>query len=225
MEITPEYIAWTTRPVSALQVARLNSAIMPLPVAKSLWASCNTYYSLQLAKLKQYLNADQSSSEDSPQLPVGDIQIDQFGEKSPSKETQNRAQMNEMPAQKSDVGSPKDSAKPTASNSSKIYQIVPSLPLPHSDIGTAIKEFKRSMAKNWQIPNTVGERGTFVVTGDIELVGPKGSCVLAVVADYHPREAKYKNIRIIFKYLIPRRQRPTALSEPKENSPKESSKR
>ena len=188
-----------------------------------MWASCSTYYNLQLAKLKQYLNDDQSSSDDSPQLPVGDISIDQLAEKSPSKETQNRAQMNEMPAQKSDVGSTKDSAKPTTSNGSKIYQIMPTLPLPHSDIGTSIKEFKRAIANNWQIPNTFGERGTLVVTGDIELVGPKGSCVLAVIADYHPREAKYRNIRISFKYVIPRRQRPMAPSEPRQSSPKESS--
>ena len=196
---------------------------MPLPVAKSLWASCSTYYSLQIAKLKQYLNADPSSSDDSPQLPVGDISINQLREKSPSKETQHRAQMDEMSAQKSDVGSTKDSAKPTTSNSPKIYGMLPSLPLPHSDIGTSITEFKRTMAKNWQIPTTTGERGTFVVLGDIELVGPKGSCVLAVMADYHPREAKYRNIRISFKYMIPRRQRPTAPSEPRQSKPKEGS--
>ena len=197
--------------------------MMPLPVAKSLWASCSTYYSLQLAKLKQYFNADPSSSDDSPQLPVGAISIDQLGEKSPSKETQNRAQMDEMPAQKSDVSSTKDSAKPTTSNGSKIYGMVPPLPLPHSDIGTSITEFKRTMARNRQIPTTTGERGTFLVTGDIELVGPKGSAVLAVIADYHPREAKYRNIRMTFKYLIPRRQRPMAPSEPNQSSPKESS--
>ena len=198
--------------------------MMPLPVAKSMWASCRTYYSLQLAKLKQYFDADPSSSDNSPQLPVGSISIDQLGEKSPSKETQNRAQLNEMPAQKSDVGSTKDSAKPTTSNGPKIYGILPSLPLPHSDIGASMNEFKRAMAKNWQIPNTTGDRGTFMVTGDIELVGPKGSCVLAVLADYHPREAKYRSIRISFKYIIPRRQRPMAPPpEPKQSSPKESS--
>ena len=197
--------------------------MMPLPVAKSMWASCSTYYSLQLAKLKQYFNADPSSSDDSPQLPVGAISIDQLREKSPSKETQNHAHIDKMPVQKSDAPGTKDSAKPTTSNGPKIYEMLPSLPLPHSDIGTAIKEFKRSMAKNWQIPSTTGERGTFVVTGDIELVGPKGSCVLAVMADYHPREAKYRNIRMSFKYIIPRRQRPIAPSEPQQSSPKESS--
>ena len=196
---------------------------MPLPVAKSMWASCSTFYSLQLAKLKRYFNADPSSSEESPQLPVGDISIDQLREKRPSKETQNHAQIDKMPAQKSDVGRTKESVKPTSSNGLNIYEMLPSLPLPHSDIGTSIKEFRRTMAKNWQIPNTTGERGTFVVTGDIELVGPKGSCVLAVVADYHPREAKYRNIRMTFKYVIPRRQRPMAPSEPQQSSPKESS--
>ena len=45
------------------------------------------------------------------------------------------------------MGSIKDSAKSTTSNGSKIYGILSSLPLPHSDIGTSVKEFQRAMAK------------------------------------------------------------------------------
>ena len=71
------------------------------------------------------------------------------------------------------MGSIKDSAKSTTSNGSKISGILSSLPLPHSDIGTSIKEFQRAMAKIGRFLIQRGERGTFVVIGDIELVGPK----------------------------------------------------
>ena len=182
-----------------------------------MWASCSTYYSLQLARLKQIFNVAPSSSDTGPQLPVGTITINQVHESSTSKESQNRAHMDEMADPKSDMSSTKGSAKSATSDSSKLFGALPPLPLPHSDIGTSIKEFKKAMAKNWQVPTITGERGTFVVTGDIELIGPRGSCVLGVVADYHPREAKYKNVRMGFKYIIPRRQRPMPNPKPKDS--------
>ena len=79
-------------------------------------------------------------------------------------------------------------------------------------------EFKRALAKNWQRPSAHGERGTFVVRGDVELMGPKASCVLEVVADYNPREARYMSVGIGFKYFLPRRQRPRPLPEPKNSN-------
>ncbi|KAF6233438.1 hypothetical protein HO173_008370 [Letharia columbiana] len=218
LEIADDYIAWTTRPVSALQVARLNSALKPLPAVKSLWASYSTYCSLQLARLKQFLNIGPTSSNTSPQLPVGAVTVDQLRENSSKQETQNRAQMDKMSDPKSDVGSTKGSAKLTSSDGSKIYGSLPSLLQPDSDIGPAIMEFKRTLAKNWHPPGAFGERGTFVVRGDVELKGPKGSCVFEVVADYHPQEARYKTVRAGLKYSLRNRVRPRPLPEPKKSS-------
>ena len=127
--------------------------------------------------------------------------------------------MNKMSDPKADAGSTKAPAKSAPSDSSKIMGSLPPLPQPHSDIGTAITEFKRSIAKNWQLPSTLSERGTFVVTGDVELIGPKGSCVLGVVADYHPREAKYLVVRVGFKHIIPKRQLLRPHPEPKKSNP------
>lgn len=218
LEITDDYIAWTTRPVSALQVARLKSALMPLPAAKSLWASYSTYSSLQLIRLKQFLGIAPASSKTSSQLPVGAITVEQLQESSSKQETQTRAPLDKMSDPKSDVGSTKGSAKSASSEDSKIYGSLPSLPQPGSDIDPAVRAFKRTLAKNWHRPSVFGERGTFVVRGDVELKGPKGSCVLQVVADYHPREARYTTLRLGFKYFLPKRQRPRPLPEPKKSS-------
>lgn len=161
---------------------------------------------------------DPAASNTSPELPVGAITVEQLRENDSKQETQNRAQMDKMSDPKSDVGSTKASAKSVSSDGSKIYGSLPSLPQPGSDIGPAVMEFKRALAKNWRPPDAIGERGTVVVRGDVELKGPKGSCVFEVVADYHPREAKYITVRAGFKYYLPRRQHPRPLPEPKNSS-------
>lgn len=222
LEITDDYVAWTTRPISALQVARIKSALKPLPVAKSLWAGGRTYCSLQFAKLKQFLNIAPKSSDTGAQLPVGTITLDEFREKGSKEEAQSRSQMDKMSDPKSDASGTKGSAKSDSSDASKLYGSLPPLSLEsNSDMGTAITEFKRTLAKNWQRPSTHGERGTFVVRGDVEVTGPRGSCVLEVVADYHPREARYMTVGLGVKYYLPRRQRPRPLleKEPKKSSP------
>ena len=209
LEITDDYIAWTTRPISASQVARLESALVPLPIVKSLWASCSTYCSLQLAKLQQVLKTTPASSDDGPQLPVATLPpLDPLQEEDSSEETQSRTQMDKMSDPKSDVGSTKGLAKSSSPDNSKLSRWLPPLPQPDSDIASAITEFKRTLAKNWHRPSPLGERGTFIVRGDIELTGPQASCVLEVVADYHPQEARYKSVGIGLKYFLPRRQRP-----------------
>ena len=215
MEIADDYIAWTTRPVSALQVARLHSALVPVPVAKSLWASYSTYCSLQLARLKHFLNIALASSNTSPQLPVGTITVKELRENGSEQETQTRAQMDKMSDPNSDGNNTKGSAKSASSGASNVYGSLPYLPQPDSDIGPAVTEFKRTLAKTWRPPGAFGERGTFIVRGDVELKGPKGSCILEIVADYHPRDARYMTLRAGVKYFLPRRQAPRPVPEPK----------
>ena len=182
---------------------------MPLPAAKSLWASYSTYCSLQLARVKQFLNIDTASSKTNAQFPVDAVRIGQLREDSSKQETQARAQMNKMSDPKPDVSSTKGSAESaSSSDSSRIYGSLPSLPQPGSDIGSAITEFKRTLAKTWRPPSAFGERGTFVVRGQLELKGPTGSCVLEILADYHPGEASYRTLGVAPKYILPYRQRP-----------------
>ena len=199
----------------------MESALNPLPVAKSAWASCNTYLSLKLAKVKQYLNINPVSS--NPQLPVGTMTVEELQRNNSKQENQTRAPLDKMSDPKSDVGSAKGSTKPASTkpaspDSSKIFGSLSPLPQPDSDIGLAVKAFKQALRKNWQRPHAFGERGTFIVRGDVELTGPRASCVLEVVADYHPREARYMSVGIGFKYLLPRRQRPRPLPEQKNSN-------
>ena len=183
---------------------------MPFPAAKSFWASYSTYCSLQLARLKQLLNIDSPSSDTSSQFPVDAVRAGQLQEDNSKQETQPRTQMNKMSDPKPDVGSNKSSAEsaPSSDSSSRLYESLPSLTQPGSDIGSAVTEFKRTLAKTWRPPSVFGERGTFVVRGQLELKGPTGSCVLEILADYHPGEASYRTLGVAPKYILPYRQRP-----------------
>ena len=182
---------------------------MPFPAAKSFLASYSTYCSLQLAKIKQFLNIDSASSKTSPQFPVDAAKARQLPEDSSKQETQTHTQMNKMSDPKPDVSSSKGSAESApSSDSSRIYDSLPSLTQPGSDIGSAVTEFKRTLAKTWRPPSAFGERGTFVVRGQLELKGPTGSCVLEILADYHPGEASYRTLGVAPKYILPYRQRP-----------------
>lgn len=182
---------------------------MPFPAAKSLWASYSTFCSLQLARFKQFLNIDPASSKTGPHFPVDAVRVRQLPEDSSKQETQTRAQMNKMSDPKPDVSSTKGPAESASSSgSSRIYESLPSLPQPDSDIGFAVTEFKRTLAKTWRPPSVFGERGTFVVRGQLELKGPTGACVLEILADYHPGEASYRTLGVAPKYILPYRQRP-----------------
>ena len=208
IEITDDYVAWTTRPVSALQVARFQSALYPLPMIKSFWASYSTYLSLQVARLKQLLNVDPSKNS-KPALPPGMVTLDQVSEGGTKKESQSHAQLDRMSDPKSsDVDSAKSSSRRTLSDASKILGSVPSIPQFGADLSVALQEFKKTLSKNWQQPHAFGERGTFLVMGLVRIEGPKAYCVVDIKAAYHPRERRYTQIASGVKYLIPKRQAP-----------------
>ena len=177
-------------------------------MVKSFWASYSTYWSLQIARLKQLLNVDPSEGS-KPALPPGMVTLDQVNEGGAKKESQSHAQLDKMSDPKSsDVSSAKASSRPTLSDTSKILSSVPGIPQVGGDLGSAVQEFKKTLAKNWQPPHAFGERGTFLVTGLVRIEGPKAYCVVDIKAAYHPRERRYTQIAGGVKYLIPKRQGP-----------------
>ena len=178
-------------------------------MAKSFWASYSTYWSLQVARIKQYLNVDPSSENSKPAMPPGMVNLDQIQEGGANRTSQSHSQLNKMSDPKStEVSSAKGSTRPTLSDASKILSSLPSIPQVGGDLGSAVMEFKRTLAKTWQTPHAFGERGTFLVTGLVRMEGPKAFCVLEIKAAYHPREGRYTQVAGGVKYIIPKKQGP-----------------
>jgi hypothetical protein len=178
-------------------------------MAKSFWASYSTYWSLQVARIKQLLNVTPSSDSSKPGLPPGMMNLDQIQESGANKASQSNSKLDKMADPKaSDVSGAKGSSRPTLSDSSKILSSLPSIPQVGGDLGSAVMEFKRTLAKTWRPPNAFGERGTFVVTGLVRLEGSKAFCVVDIKAAYHPKEGRYTQIAGGVKYFIPKKQGP-----------------
>lgn len=76
------------------------------------------------------------------------------------------------------------------------------------DLGSALTSFKNSLLKTWKFPSTPPERGTVIVSGLVELVGTKATCVLDVRAAFHPKENRFVAIGIGVRRLQARKQAP-----------------
>ncbi len=193
-------------------MARLQSALFPWPMAQAFWASYNTFWSLQLAKVKQYLNLDSGSENSSPVIPSGMISLDKIKEKNAKQEPQTRNQMDKMSdpkaTEESSAKAPPAKQSSSLSDSSRILSSLPAFPKVGGDMDSAIVDFKRTLARNWHPPTNFGERGTILVSGLVRLEGPKGFCVIDVMAAYHPRDARYTHVKAGVRHFIPKRQGP-----------------
>lgn len=180
-------------------------------MAASLWASYSLLWSLRWAKLKDSLNInspqENPNSKASPsffdfrriandnQKSQSDPAVNQLSETAPSKELSAGERSKSL-------------SSSTPSNSSNALPPLPSLPDPGKDMSIAFKTFKRTLAKTWKSPSIPPERGTFIVSGLIEVEGSKAICVLDVRAAYHPKESRWVAIGVSVRRMQSRKQIP-----------------
>lgn len=217
LEITGDYIALTRRPVSAREHYRLQTILWPTSMAASLWASYRLLLSLRLARIKDYLNIKSEQENVNPNLSSSlfDFRrlVNQKQESQPSPGAGGASQAESGSPTPDEVNSKtsrtsKTSPKRAPSNSANALPPMPSLPEPGEDMSIAFKTFKRTLAKTWKRAYVPVERGTFLVSGLVEVEGSKAVCVLDVRAAYHPEESRWANISIGVRRLQPRKQVP-----------------
>ena len=107
-----------------------------------------------------------------------------------------------------EVGNANRSIDTSSQQSSKILSLLPSLLKISNDNGPDVKVFKQTLARNWKPPHDFGERGTLLVTGLVQIEGPKAVCVLDIAAAYHPQESRYTHVACGIRNFRPRNQRP-----------------
>lgn len=81
-----------------------------------------------------------------------------------------------------------DSQKPSKSEQSSNSDNLSPL---EQDLNAAFMAFENTLESKWKTPGLVPERGTIVASGFVQVVGPRGVCVLQVKAFYHPRESRF----------------------------------
>lgn len=212
LEITDDYIAWTMRPVDAMQVSRLQAALWPRSVALSMWASYKTLWSLQLARAKRFLSIDNDEMTlDSKGS--ADFQPTETGknhqEKYPNYAPDLFAENDETPAAPQ-PSSPNLSSAGEADPPSKAMQRLENLGVLGlvADMTSAMDTFNHSILETWQIPHTPPERGTVIISGLVELVGEKAICVVDVRAAFHPKENRWVAVGVGVRRLQAKKQVP-----------------
>lgn len=209
LEITDDYIAWTTRPVSAHNHSRLRQALWPTPMGLSLWASSTALWSLQLARLKQFFKLKSNPEADDPQAPNGYIDFRRFAKTTDKQPPEAGPGVDPTPNSKAPDPVPaKSTVSPATSDAGRILPPLPSLPRPGEGLSSAATAFKRTLAKTWRPAGIPLPRGTFLVSGLVEVRGPRGMCVLDVRAAYHPKHSRFEAMAINLRRAQPMNQAP-----------------
>ncbi|MCJ1380806.1 hypothetical protein MMC17_003915 [Xylographa soralifera] len=205
LEITDDYVAWTVRPVSSINVSRLHETLWPKATFSSFWASTQALWQLQVAKVKNFLNIKPEPDTKRPRFPPGYMNLPRLAQKNEDEPTQPALPSPQV--KQPEVAAPAASPISAGSERAKILWPLPAIPKPSTEMATVTMAFKRNLAKNWKSPSAPAPRGTFMVSGLVELQGPKGVCVMDVQAAYHPQESRWvviaMGVRRIQKRSVP----------------------
>ena len=175
----------------------------------SVWASYSALWSLQVAKIKSFLNIKPNPETREPRTPPGLIDFQRLAK---TRDKQQRhpglGVEDSSDAKPSDTAVSKPLSRPATSDAAKVLPLLPSLPQSGGDMGSALTAFKQTLAKTWKPAVAPAPRGTFMVSGLVEVLGPKGVCVLDVRAAYHPAESRWVTIGMGVRRIQPRKQGP-----------------
>ena len=98
---------------------------------------------------------------------------------------------------------PRAPASGRSSESAKILSYLPSLKKSEGDLGSAVNTFKRTLAHSWRDIGTI-DRGAVVMSGFVEVDGPKAKLVVDVNATFHPETNELKVFSIRLRRASPR---------------------
>ena len=180
-------------------------------MASSFWASYTTILSLQVARAKQFLGIKSETEKPSPRVPAGFVDFQQFAKTTNKHESHSGAGIEKTSGSEPkspEIGSTRPSSKEASPNAARVLPPLPSIPQPGEDMNSALMAFKRNLAKTWHPPSAPPERGTFMVSGLVELTGPKAVCVLDVQGHYHPKESRWVLVGVGIRRVQQRKQGP-----------------
>ena len=163
-------------------------------------------WQLQIAKFKDLLNIKSEPEMEKPRYPPGYVNIPQLTQPQNKDEAQPTATGTNVSQTKAIP--PPSAALPAGSERSKILWPLPPIPRPSTEMTMASMAFKSNLAKNWKSASVPAPRGTFMVSGLVEVQGPKGICVVDVRGAYNPQMSKWAGIGMGIRRIQRRKQGP-----------------
>ena len=202
IEITDDYVAWVTRRVEPYNVARMKNALQPTPLMYSLWESSKVIWTSNLAKLKKALDIDSAPPPEKPRFPPGFAPFLEGMSEGTSGESNKKPPVGNENADKQQYTPPRDLNEATK-------QLLP-IVAPSSERNVASRVFKKTLSSRWGrgFESSGPPRGTILVSGLVEMKGPKGVCLIEVNAAYDPQEGQWAHIQAGVRRLQPSTQKP-----------------
>jgi hypothetical protein len=204
----------TTRPVDQVHHQRLNSALYPTAVAHSVYLDMKRRVRMQWRGWKKYMGW-----EDEGKAPTAQKVLTQLSAPPPSTPkspvpTTTASSTSAPPptpsntsdAQGKDVSSTSSSASPSSNSITERFSN--SLPDPRKVHTMDLTFFRMMFRKNHKHTQPQPPRGTFAVTGLIEIIGTKAKLTLDVVAAYDPKMGRYVMLAAKLRSLTEYKQTP-----------------
>ena len=177
-------------------------------MTSSFWASSQVYWSLQMAKLKNFLGIQSDSEPPNQIVPRRYVKHPQLL-RTDDRQNKRKPQADPGVKEASQIAPSKSlSGAAGSADAAKGFPPLPAVPQPNGDMSSALMTFKRTLAKTWRPASIPPPRGSFIVSGLVELEGPRGMCVLDVHAAYHPKESRWEAISVALRRLQQRKQSP-----------------
>ena len=172
-------------------------------------------WSLQVNKVRALFNSDTKREQSSKETSTSPFNVGRFGMAKQRSDRQPTVEGKQPSKAESNTNSgahvTEDDMVEEASDvsaQSKPSGVAMELPVLGQDMKIAMKTFERTLAKNWKQSALVLEKGTFMVSGLVEMEGSKANCVLDVRAAYHPAESRWVNVGIGVRRMQSRSQAP-----------------
>jgi hypothetical protein len=203
IEITDEFITWTTMPVDSLTVFKIRQALWPSALAKSFWNFTKVLVTddiKRIAKMLGFKSSSQTSMEQvlarhAKQFPNGMVK-----EGGPSKDDvpskngplprprRSLDDANQAMVKAPVTDKPSPPAQAPDNGASQAKAVVQSIGLHF--IGPMLA-FKSKLAQTWRPAPNYPPRGCIIVSGLVELDSPKAWLVVDVKAAWDPKTRTY----------------------------------
>ncbi|KAI9811337.1 MAG: hypothetical protein M1827_005497 [Pycnora praestabilis] len=216
LEITDDFIAWTIKPVTPQNYFRLHQALWPTALTSSFWASYTAVFSLEVQKFKAFFGMGTKNDQQlSTTIPLA-LQGMRGGRQTDNQQANSESASGNpsgplVESSESAKSSVSSTSNPKPENSVSLRDkltSLPSLPAPSQEMSTMLSAFMTKLAVTWKPAKPPPPRGTFLVSGLVEVQGSKAVCVIDVQAAYNPIESKWDQVALKVRRLQPRKQAP-----------------
>lgn len=187
----------------------------------ALWASYRLMWTLQLARIKRFLNFDPKQDGSNTNGSTNFFNLRHFASRSQKQESHLSPKTKGLSESRTEHSA--EEAEEISDEESSSYLGEEELPKQSKgsifpkdaqtlsvgdDMRAALKAFERTLAKKWRQPGAVSERGSVYVSGMVEMLGSRALCVVDVRATYIPRESRWVAVGVDIRRIQLRKQGP-----------------